>query len=171
MDVFGNYVVQKLFEVCDQAQKVEIAGKMEGNVFKLSMEMYGCRVGLSFPVPMFLPLLLSLFFILLLLFHYPFVEDREKLGGCSQSAKGVQITARLICGSMSLNLLVFHFPLFPLVTLVSPRLPSSLSFRLRLSGNDELISGGPKGFRACIEGSEGSTRRRTQWPSHRLRQR
>jgi hypothetical protein len=44
MDVFGNYVVQKLFEVCDQAQKVDIAGKMEGNVFKLSMEMYGCRV-------------------------------------------------------------------------------------------------------------------------------
>jgi len=44
MDVFGNYVVQKLFEVCDQGQKVEIAGKMEGNVFKLSMEMYGCRV-------------------------------------------------------------------------------------------------------------------------------
>jgi hypothetical protein len=47
MDVFGNYVVQKLFEVCDQGQKVEIAGKMEGNVFKLSMEMYGCRVSLS----------------------------------------------------------------------------------------------------------------------------
>jgi len=44
MDVFGNYVVQKLFEVCDQGQKVEIASKMEGNVFKLSMEMYGCRV-------------------------------------------------------------------------------------------------------------------------------
>jgi hypothetical protein len=39
-------VVQKLFEVCDQAQKVDIAGKMEGNVFKLSMEMYGCRVSL-----------------------------------------------------------------------------------------------------------------------------
>jgi hypothetical protein len=48
MDVFGNYVVQKLFEVCDQAQKVDIAGKMEGNVFKLSMEMYGCRVSLTF---------------------------------------------------------------------------------------------------------------------------
>ena len=55
MDVFGNYVVQKLFEVCDQAQKVDIAGKMEGNVFKLSMEMYGCRVGFSFPLSMFLP--------------------------------------------------------------------------------------------------------------------
>jgi hypothetical protein len=39
-------VVQKLFEVCDQTQKVDIAGKMEGNVFKLSMEMYGCRVSL-----------------------------------------------------------------------------------------------------------------------------
>ena len=44
MDVFGNYVVQKLFEVCDQAQKQEIGNKMEGNVFRLSMEMYGCRV-------------------------------------------------------------------------------------------------------------------------------
>jgi hypothetical protein len=44
MDVFGNYVVQKLFEVCEQTHKVEIAGKMEGNVFKLSMELYGCRV-------------------------------------------------------------------------------------------------------------------------------
>jgi hypothetical protein len=80
-------VVQKLFEVCDQAQKIEVAGKMEGNVFKLSMEMYGCRVS---------------FF------------DRF-----------IDLT---------------------------------------------LMSGGPKSFRACIEGSEGSTRRRTQWPSHRLRQ-
>jgi hypothetical protein len=44
MDVFGNYVIQKLFEVCDQSQKAEIGNKMEGNVFKLSMEMYGCRV-------------------------------------------------------------------------------------------------------------------------------
>lgn len=47
MDVFGNYVVQKLFEVCDQAQKQEIGNKMEGNVFRLSMEMYGCRVSLA----------------------------------------------------------------------------------------------------------------------------
>jgi len=27
---------------------VDFAGKMEGNVFKLSMEMYGCRVSLPF---------------------------------------------------------------------------------------------------------------------------
>ena len=47
MDVFGNYVVQKLFEVCDQSQKQEIGNKMEGNVFRLSMEMYGCRVSLT----------------------------------------------------------------------------------------------------------------------------
>jgi hypothetical protein len=46
MDVFGNYVIQKLFEVCDQSQKSEIAAKMEGNVYKLSMEVYGCRVSL-----------------------------------------------------------------------------------------------------------------------------
>jgi hypothetical protein len=87
MDVFGNYVVQKLFEVCDQTQKVDIAGKMEGNVFKLSMEMYGCRVGHSL-----------LFF------------------------------------------------------------------------NGMLMSGGTESFRACLEGSKGSTCRRTQGPSHRLRQ-
>lgn len=47
MDVFGNYVVQKLLEVCDQPQKADIADKMEGNVFRLSMEMYGCRVSVS----------------------------------------------------------------------------------------------------------------------------
>jgi hypothetical protein len=47
MDVFGNYVIQKLFEVCDQGQKAEIGNKMEGNVFKLSMEMYGCRVSVD----------------------------------------------------------------------------------------------------------------------------
>jgi hypothetical protein len=47
MDVFGNYVIQKLFEVCDQSQKARLASKMEGNVVKLSLEMYGCRVGPS----------------------------------------------------------------------------------------------------------------------------
>jgi hypothetical protein len=39
MDVFGNYVIQKLFEVCDQSQKARLASKMEGNVVKLSLEM------------------------------------------------------------------------------------------------------------------------------------
>lgn len=44
MDVFGNYVIQKLFEVCDQDQKAHLASKMEGNLVQLSLEMYGCRV-------------------------------------------------------------------------------------------------------------------------------
>lgn len=47
MDVFGNYVIQKLFEVCGQNQKAHLASRMEGNVYKLSLEMYGCRV--SYP--------------------------------------------------------------------------------------------------------------------------
>lgn len=43
-DVFGNYVVQKLFEVCDQQEKATLAGKMEGHVLELSHQVYGCRV-------------------------------------------------------------------------------------------------------------------------------
>lgn len=44
-DVFGNYVIQKLLEVGDQRQKASLAEKMKGNVLRLSMQMYGCRVG------------------------------------------------------------------------------------------------------------------------------
>lgn len=43
-DVFGNYVIQKLFEHGDQQQKAALAKKMEGHVLQLSMQMYGCRV-------------------------------------------------------------------------------------------------------------------------------
>lgn len=43
-DVFGNYVIQKLFEHGDQQQKATLAKKMEGHVLQLSMQMYGCRV-------------------------------------------------------------------------------------------------------------------------------
>lgn len=43
-DVFGNYVIQKLFEHGDQAQKAALASKMETHVLQLSMQMYGCRV-------------------------------------------------------------------------------------------------------------------------------
>jgi mRNA-binding protein PUF3 len=45
-DVFGNYVIQKLFEHGDQQQKAALAKKMEGHVLQLSMQMYGCRVSL-----------------------------------------------------------------------------------------------------------------------------
>jgi mRNA-binding protein PUF3 len=43
-DVFGNYVVQKLFEHGNQAQKKILANQMKGRVLALSMQMYGCRV-------------------------------------------------------------------------------------------------------------------------------
>lgn len=43
-DVFGNYVIQKMFELGDAKQKALLAKKMEGNVIYLSMHMYGCRV-------------------------------------------------------------------------------------------------------------------------------
>ncbi|KAF9264666.1 ARM repeat-containing protein [Marasmius fiardii PR-910] len=43
-DVFGNYVIQKIFEHGTQVQKTRLANAMEGHVFPLSMQMYGCRV-------------------------------------------------------------------------------------------------------------------------------
>jgi mRNA-binding protein PUF3 len=43
-DVFGNYVMQKLFEHGDQVQKRVLANAMKGKVVDLSMQMYGCRV-------------------------------------------------------------------------------------------------------------------------------
>ncbi|KAF5099679.1 hypothetical protein D0Z00_001562 [Geotrichum galactomycetum] len=43
-DVFGNYVIQKFFELGNQVQKSIIAKQMEGNVLRLSLQMYGCRV-------------------------------------------------------------------------------------------------------------------------------
>ena len=46
-DVFGNYVVQKMFELGDQRQKAGLAKKMEGHVLDLSLQMYGCRVSLA----------------------------------------------------------------------------------------------------------------------------
>jgi mRNA-binding protein PUF3 len=47
-DVFGNYVVQKMFELGDAKQKALLAKKMESNVLYLSMHMYGCRVSLRY---------------------------------------------------------------------------------------------------------------------------
>ncbi|KAI3397670.1 hypothetical protein diail_10439 [Diaporthe ilicicola] len=42
-DVFGNYIVQKLFEYGTLVQKKLLAAKMQGNVVDLSMNIYGCR--------------------------------------------------------------------------------------------------------------------------------
>jgi len=43
-DVFGNYVIQKLFEYGTQVQKISLASTMETHVLQLSLQMYGCRV-------------------------------------------------------------------------------------------------------------------------------
>ncbi|KAJ7452368.1 armadillo-type protein [Mycena galericulata] len=43
-DVFGNYVIQKLFEHGTQAQKTLLANTMEGHIVYLSLNLYGCRV-------------------------------------------------------------------------------------------------------------------------------
>ncbi|KAI0079938.1 ARM repeat-containing protein [Panus rudis PR-1116 ss-1] len=43
-DVFGNYVIQKLFEYGTPAQHAQLVSAMEGRVLGLSMDMYGCRV-------------------------------------------------------------------------------------------------------------------------------
>ncbi|KAH9951939.1 ARM repeat-containing protein [Amylocystis lapponica] len=43
-DVFGNYVIQKLFEHGTQVQKTMLASTMENHILPLSLQMYGCRV-------------------------------------------------------------------------------------------------------------------------------
>jgi len=43
-DLFGNYVMQKLFEYGNQVQKKVLAGAMKGKVIDLSMQAYACRV-------------------------------------------------------------------------------------------------------------------------------
>lgn len=43
-DVFGNYVIQKLFEFGSQVQKKILAEKMKGKVVDLSVQVYACRV-------------------------------------------------------------------------------------------------------------------------------
>ncbi|RPD66238.1 ARM repeat-containing protein, partial [Lentinus tigrinus ALCF2SS1-6] len=43
-DVFGNYVVQKMFEYGTAAQKARLVSTMEGQILGLSLQMYGCRV-------------------------------------------------------------------------------------------------------------------------------
>lgn len=43
-DVFGNYVVQKLYEFGTDEVKKELKGTLDGNMLSLSLQMYGCRV-------------------------------------------------------------------------------------------------------------------------------
>ncbi|KAL3624887.1 hypothetical protein CASFOL_031555 [Castilleja foliolosa] len=42
-DVFGNYVVQNLFEHGNPEQRMYLASKLEGQILPLSFQMYGCR--------------------------------------------------------------------------------------------------------------------------------
>ncbi|KAH9946032.1 ARM repeat-containing protein [Epithele typhae] len=50
-DVFGNYVVQKLFEFGTPAQKARLVATMEGQALGLSLQMYGCRVAIEYTTP------------------------------------------------------------------------------------------------------------------------
>lgn len=43
-DVFGNYVIQKLFEHGTQKQKKMLAELMLKRIADLSVQMYSCRV-------------------------------------------------------------------------------------------------------------------------------
>lgn len=43
-DVFGNYVVQKLFDNGSPAQRENLASFLVGHAVQLSLQMYGCRV-------------------------------------------------------------------------------------------------------------------------------
>ncbi|GJQ09504.1 hypothetical protein GpartN1_g1295.t1 [Galdieria partita] len=44
IDVFGNYVVQKLLEYGDENIRQLLTKKLEGRMLSLSLHMYGCRV-------------------------------------------------------------------------------------------------------------------------------
>jgi pumilio RNA-binding family len=43
-DVFGKYVIKKLFEFGKNEKKNKLEKKVRGNVLKLELKMYGCRV-------------------------------------------------------------------------------------------------------------------------------
>ncbi|KAK4396681.1 Pumilio6, chloroplastic [Sesamum angolense] len=43
-DVFGNYVIQKLFEYGSPEQRKYLANQLQGQILPLSLQMYGCRV-------------------------------------------------------------------------------------------------------------------------------
>lgn len=44
LNVFGNFVIQRLFEVANKYQKLKIFNVFRGHIFELSCDMYGCRV-------------------------------------------------------------------------------------------------------------------------------
>ena len=40
-DVFGNYVIQKLFEFGTESLLKDLKGALQGNMLNLSLQMYG----------------------------------------------------------------------------------------------------------------------------------
>jgi hypothetical protein len=47
-DVFGNYVVQKLFEYGNREQIATLAAKLDGNVLSLSLQVSLFYISISF---------------------------------------------------------------------------------------------------------------------------
>ena len=43
-DVFGNYVVQKMFEYGNLNQRRQLYNILKGNMWEYSQDQYGCRV-------------------------------------------------------------------------------------------------------------------------------
>jgi len=43
-DVFGNYVIQKMFEYGNASQRQSLFLELKGKVYNLSQDQYGCRV-------------------------------------------------------------------------------------------------------------------------------
>lgn len=43
-DVFANFCIQKLLEKASTEQIAVMAGNLKGNILKLSLQTYGCRV-------------------------------------------------------------------------------------------------------------------------------
>ncbi|KAK6971805.1 armadillo-type protein [Favolaschia claudopus] len=54
-DVFGNYVIQTLFEHGTQRQKTILANIIEKDILHLSCSLYGCRAEGKFAIDMILP--------------------------------------------------------------------------------------------------------------------
>jgi Pumilio-family RNA binding repeat len=63
-DVFGNYVIQKLFDHGGPDQREALASFLVGHAVQLSLQMYGCRVVQK--VRYFLLLLLLLLLVTML---------------------------------------------------------------------------------------------------------
>lgn len=43
-DKFANFVMQKMFDICDGVERVDLVGLIQDNFMMLSLNKYGCRV-------------------------------------------------------------------------------------------------------------------------------